>query len=140
MMSQQTVEFSKIDTDRRQVFGWAYISHDNQGEVVVDKSGDFVDDPQNLEDAAYRFVLTSRSAGHNHQRIQKDEPKVVGTLIESIYFNEEKISKLGIPAGILPTSAWWIGFQIEDDAVWQDVKNGRLKAWSIHGTGKREPV
>lgn len=135
-------EIKKVETHKQRVFGWAYVSHDENDELVVDKSGDFIDDKENLEDRAYAFVVESRAAGHMHQRVSKagDAPKVVGHMIESMYFDVEKAEALGVPSGILPTSAWWLGFQIEDPDVWQDVVDGKLTAFSIHGTGFREPV
>ena len=34
----------KMDNEQQMVFGWAYVTHDAQGQVNIDKSGDFFDD------------------------------------------------------------------------------------------------
>ena len=50
-------------------------------------------------------------------------------------FTPEKIEKMGIPAGVVP-SGWWIGTKV-DDTTWAEYKAGRLKAFSVHGKGVR---
>jgi hypothetical protein len=126
------LEVTKLDIDKRLVFGWAYVTHDEQGNVQVDKSGEFVDDYDELERAAYEFVVKSRRAGDMHRG-----DFTAGTMIESMVFTPEKISKMGLPPGSMKTG-WWVGFKIENDAVWQAVKNGERPAFSIHGKASKE--
>lgn len=135
-----TGEISKIDSERRQVFGWAYVTHDRNGQVVVDKSGEFVDDVEELEKSAYRFVLNSRTGGADHGKTLTGQPIKKSTMIESVVFTPEKCRAMGIPEGILPQGAWWVGFQIEDDHTWARVKKGELTSFSIHGKGRKERV
>lgn len=132
-------ELAKVDPDKRQVFGWAYVSHNAQGNVVVDKSGEFIDDVAELEDAAYTFVVKSRVGGADHRKDLMGTPVRVGTMIESVVFTPEKIAKMGIPEGVMPIG-WWVGFQVEDEQTWQDVKDGKKLAFSIQGTGVRKEV
>ncbi|CAB4195120.1 Phage-like element PBSX protein, XkdF [uncultured Caudovirales phage] len=129
---------SKLEDDKQIVFGWAYTTHDPSGEVVVDKSGDFIDDPGVLEDAAYSFVLHSRMGGQDHAR-DGDSPVVKSTMVESMVFTPEKAEAMGIPQGIVPTG-WWVGFKVEDDRLWSQVKDGRYQSFSIHGSGVRTPI
>lgn len=129
------VNIAKADTDKRQVFGWAYVSQDADGTKRVDISGEHVV-PEELEKAAYRYVLTSRSQGDLHQRIAKDSPLVVGTMIESVVVTPEKIEKWGLPPGSMHTG-WWVGFQVNDDTVWEEIKAGRRRQFSIHGKGQK---
>lgn len=126
----KSYEVVKFDNDKRNVFGWAYVSHDRDGNVIVDKSGEFIDDVEELESAAYDFVLKSRQTDADHKS------ETVGTMVESIVFTPEKIEKMGIPQGVMPLG-WWVGFHIDDDEVWKSVRNGDRRAFSIHGTGTR---
>lgn len=131
---------SKIDKWKRQVFGWAYVTHDEHGVVSVDKSGEFMDDVEELEKAAYKFVLNSRMASDSHAPLRKNfEGGGVGTMIESMVFTPEKCEAMGIPAGLLPTG-WWVGFQIHDESVWNEVTKGNRPAFSIHGSGTKKEV
>lgn len=133
--SEVDLDFEEVNKseDRKQVFGWAYQSHDKDGRLIVDKSGEAIGSPEELEKAAYKFVLTSRKQGDMHRRVGAD-PHVAGTMIESMVFTPEKIEKMGLPPGSMPTG-WWVGFQVSDES-WDDVKSGR-KQFSIHGTGKK---
>lgn len=129
-------EISKIDTDKRQVFGWASIV-ERDGEPVVDLQGDYIS-PEEIEKAAYSYVQKSRKGGDMHQR-DGEGPRHVSDMIESFLVTPEKIEKLGLPADSLPTG-WWVGFQVHDDDTWNLVKSGKRKMFSIHGKGRREAL
>lgn len=126
-------EIAKIDEDKRLVFGWAYVAYDADGELVVDKSGEFVDDVGELETAAYSFVLKSRTGDTDHSN------EITSTLIESMVFTPEKIEKMGIPEDAVP-QGWWCGFRVEDDDAWESVKTGKRTAFSIFGRSVKEAV
>ncbi len=131
-------EISKVDLDKRQVFGWSYISHNTDGTVSIDKSGDFISEVEELEKSAYQFMLKSRTGGADHKR-SDDGPRVVSKMIESMVFTPEKEKMLGLSKGTLP-SGWWVGFQVDDDQTWDRVKSGELTSFSIHGSGTRKSV
>ena len=124
-------EIAKIDEEQRVVYGWAYQSHDREGNQVVDISGDIIDDPEQINKAAHRFVLDARNGDVTHDK------EVVARLVESVVFDSEKIEKMGVSGA--PTG-WWVGFKVEDDDVWGRVKTGELSSFSVGGKGKRSPV
>lgn len=126
-------EFSKFDTDKRQVFGWASVVEVN-GEPVVDLQGDYISADE-IEKAAYNYVVKSRKGGDMHSRAGED-PLHVSDMIESFMVTPEKIAKMGLPEGSLPIG-WWVGYQVNDDATWGLVKAGKRTGFSIHGKGKR---
>lgn len=129
----QPVEIAKIDHDKRQLFGWANVSVRKNGTVVCDWQEDVMPMDE-LEQAAYAFALDYRDAGENHT------PGVyVGKMIESFVVTKEKLEKMGLAPDALP-QGWWVGFQIEDDMVWEKVKKGDYRMFSIEGTAVREPV
>ena len=125
---------TKIDEDKRLVFGWASVSITVDGEQVEDRQHDLID-PEDLEAAVYEYVLNFRDSGEEHIPTLRKK----GKLVESCVFTEEKQKAMGIPDGVLPIG-WWIGFKIEDDAAWEKVKNGTYKMFSIEGKAHREPV
>ena len=132
---EYTGVISKLDEDKRLAFGWAYVSHDPTGMVQVDKSGDRCSRIEELEKAAYNFVLESRVAGDYHQRSGSG----IGEMVESIVFTPEKIEKMGLPEGSLPLG-WWVGYKVHDDDTWAKVKDGTYAMFSIHGGGVRSKV
>ena len=122
---------TKIDDDKRLVFGWANIIKDVNGRVLLDRQDDFIDDEEELEKAAYEFVLHSRDGGEMHVR------RGVSKMVESVVLTPEKQAALGIPAGSVPVG-WWVGFKVDDDRVWDQVKKGDYVGFSVHGTGQRQ--
>lgn len=122
----------KSDDEKMLAFGWASVSMRVDGEVIEDWQKDIVE-PEDLENAAYEFVLLYREGGEMHER------GGVAVLIESVVFTEEKMQAMGIPAGTLPVG-WWIGFKITDKDVWEKVKNGTYQMFSIEGEAERVEV
>lgn len=125
-------EIKKADTEQRIAFGWSVISRDAQGNEVWDLQNDSVD-PEDLEQLAYRYVRFYRDAGELHIN------SGMGVLIESVVTTLEKQRIWGVPAGCMPVG-WWTGIYVTDDDVWEKVKNGTYRAFSIEGTAKRVEV
>lgn len=124
----------KSDDDKREVFGWALVAIRKDGEQIVDHQRDVVD-PDELEHAAYEYVLNFRDTGELHDA----ELRKKGRLIESVVLTKEKQAAMGIPEGIVP-EGWWVGFKIDDDAAWDGIKKGRYRMFSIEGQGIRQPI
>jgi hypothetical protein len=138
-----TAEISKVDEEKRQVFGWCSLSKVN-GEPVVDRQNDFVPLDE-IEKSAYKYVLESRKGGDMHKRQMKkglmgveDEPVHTADLIESFVVTPEKLKQMGLEEDALP-HGWWVGFKVNDEDQWQMVKSGKRTGFSIHGSGKRTP-
>lgn len=122
----------KSDDEKRLVFGWANIAVRVGGEIIRDFQDDIID-IEELEQAAYNFTAEFGTAGEMHRR------GGVGRLVESVVFTKEKAEALGIPPNILP-EGWWVGFKINDDEVWEKIKNGTYSMFSIEGTAERVPI
>lgn len=122
-------EVRKVDEEQRLVFGWFSVV-EKDGEPVVDREGDVIL-AEDLEKAAYGFVLKARVAGESHMRVG------VGDLVESVMFTKEKQEALGIDLGMV---GWWGGFKVSDEEVWKAVRSGDYPMFSIGGTGNRVPM
>lgn len=128
-------EISKVDSDKRQVFGWASII-EMDGKPVVDLQGDYMD-VDTIEKAAYDYVQNSRKGGNQHERVG-EIAKHVSDLVESFVITDEKKKQMGLPEST-PTG-WWVGFKVNDDDTWEQVKSGKRKEFSIHGSGVRKNI
>ena len=119
-------KIAKADPDQQLIFGWASVSEEG-GRLLVDKQGDSIL-PEDLEKAAYDFVLHARQHGEMH--------KIIGTgkLVESMMFTTEKQAALGISIGKV---GWWVGFKVSDPDTWAAHKAGHLPEFSIGGSGRR---
>lgn len=124
----------KSNADKMQVFGWANVSAGQDGALLEDLQKDIIA-PEELEKAAYEYVLKFGDAGERHDPALRQK----GKLIESIVFTKEKAEALGIPEGVLPIG-WWVGFQVTDGSTWEKVKDGAYKMFSIEGAARREPM
>jgi Putative phage serine protease XkdF len=128
--------FSKTDDDKRQAFGWASVV-EVDGKPIVDRQGDWIT-PDEIEKAAYKYVLENRKGGSQHKRNDDDTPLHASSLIESFVVTPEKIEKMGLPAST--PVGWWVGFSFHDEDTWQDIKKGLKTGFSLHGKGKRSDV
>lgn len=122
----------KSDDDKMLAFGWANVSVRVDGEVIEDWQEDIIE-PEELENAAYNYVLLYREGGEMHER------GGAAVLVESVVFTEEKMKAMGIPEGTLPIG-WWIGFKVTDSDVWEKVKDGTYPMFSIEGEAERIEV
>ena len=122
----------KSDDEKMLAFGWANVSMRVDGELIEDWQADIIE-PEELENAAYEYVLLYREGGEMHER------GGAAVLIESVVFTEEKMQAMGIPAGTLPVG-WWIGFKVTDKDVWEKVKDGTYPMFSIEGEAERIEV
>lgn len=129
----KTVVIAKTDPERQIAFGWAYVSKRTDGTDVTDHSGEFVDDPAVLEDAAYLFNLDYREGDEGHTETVK------AMLVESLVVTKEKLDAWGLDEKQLPLG-WWTGWYIEDAEMFAKVKRGELPMLSIGGFAERETV
>lgn len=123
----------KMDSDQRQVFGFCTVTHVD-GEPVVDRQGDYVP-LEEIEKAAYTYVVESRKGGDMHAR-DGEMPLHTSDMIESVIITPEKLEQWGLDKDAMPYG-WWVGFKVNDEEQWQKVKTGERQAFSIHGSGKR---
>lgn len=136
-----TGQISKVDEEKRQVFGWASLSSID-GEPVVDRQLDWVP-IEETEKSAYAYMLDSRKGGDMHKRVKKDwrldEPLHTADIIESFVVTPEKLVAMGLDENALP-HGWWVGFKVHDDEQWEKVKKGERTGFSIHGAGRRKEL
>jgi len=134
MIHINNISVYKTDDNRRLVFGWASVAMTFDGQPLEDRQHDIIE-PEELETAAYEYVLQFGDTGEEHQPSLRKK----GRLVESCVFTEEKQRAMGLPAGVLPVG-WWIGFRIDDDAAWEKIKDGTYRMFSIEGRATRTPA
>jgi len=128
--------FTEVDPDKQLAFGWASVVEMN-GMPVIDRQGDVIT-PDDMEDAAYAYVLKSRKGGNMHARAADGGPHQVSQMVESFVVTDEKVEKMGLPEDT--PRGWWVGFQIHDPDTWAMIRSGERTGFSIHGHGRRTEV
>lgn len=115
--------------EERLAFGWAYVST-VKGEISLDHSGEFIR-PEQIAKAATNFMLSMRTAKAMHTG------EKIGEVIHSMPLTNEIAKALGIQSD---REGWLVAVKVYDDQVWQDVKSGKLAAFSIGGRALKEMV
>lgn len=122
-------EILKADDEKRIVYGWASV-YEMNGESVVDKQGDMLDEDEVMK-MAHAFMREVRVGKAMH----RGHP--VGEIVESLVLTTDVQKSLGIDLG---KAGWYIGMKINDEAVWDRIKKQELQAFSIGGSGKRKAM
>lgn len=123
---------SKTKEEQMLVSGWANVAINADGSIPLDWQGDIIS-PEELEKAANAFMIDYRQSGTMHRGSS------VGIVVESIVFTKDKQIALGIPEGIVPMG-WFITVKLFDKEVFDKVKSGHLKMFSIQGKGQRVQI
>jgi hypothetical protein len=55
------------------------------------------------------------------------------SVVESWLIEDEKMDKSKLYGFNLPKGTWMISMKVDNDEVWQDVKDGKVKGFSIEG-------
>jgi cation transport regulator ChaB len=119
----------KLDNEQRMVYGWASVITEN-GIPVVDTQGDVIK-AETLVKAATEFMLSARVAKDMHSGGK------IGEFVHSMPITKEIADALGISSD---KEGWIVACKVYDNAVWDKVKSGELKAFSIGGRAKREKI
>jgi Putative phage serine protease XkdF len=121
---------AKTDDAQRRLFGWASIAVKKDGMPMLDLQGDVIE-IADLEEAFYAYVKESGELNFVH----RDDCSA--SLIEAIVFTPEKLAVLGLAPDALPLGAW-VGFELDDTAEYQRVKESEYFMFSIEGSALRE--
>jgi len=111
------------------VWGWASVISEN-GVPMVDSQGDIIA-PETLVKAATEFMLSLRVTKEMHTGGK------IGEFIHSFPLTKEIALAFGIET---QKEGWIVACKVYDEEVWQKVKNGTLKAFSIGGRARKEKV
>jgi hypothetical protein len=122
-------QIDKSKSEGRYVSGWAYVCKDGSG-AVTDWSGDRMT-LDVVEKALHDFMLNARVAKHAHSGDQ------MGDIVEAVTVDDDFAKAIGATT---PNRGIWIKMEVHDQDVRKAVRDGRLKMFSIGGSGKREAV
>lgn len=116
----------------RLVWGWLYVCRDENGEQVVDHSGEVVDIDL-LEQAALKYA--------EHQRHGKvmHEGEPVATLVQMVVTSPRNLQALGIP-DVKVKQGMWCCWRVNDPATWARIVSGELTELSMGGQCIREEI
>lgn len=126
------VKMAAVNDERRIVYG-ALLIPDKEIMRVDKKTGEeyFVVFPRDvIEAVAHKFMRTNS----HHSATVMHEAAVTGCVMVESWIKEgaeDKSIALGLTAQ--PDGTWYGGMKIDNDQMWEEVKQGNLRGFSIEG-------
>lgn len=98
---------------------------------VVDSQGDTYD-AETIRRAAWDYMCRMQNVGLMHKGLVNGKVDLVECWIAPVAMNVNGTS--------IKPGTWMIGMRCNDDAIWSDVKSGKLTGLSIGGFARKIPV
>jgi hypothetical protein len=124
------LKMSEVKEERKMLYGPALIP--DKHILRIDKNMEeyyIVFEKETVYQAAHRFL--KNNLHHNHT-FEHQFPITGATVVESwiIEGEKDKSTHLGFS---LPVGTWMVGVYIDDAELWEEVKQGTIKGFSIEG-------
>lgn len=130
-LSEEVVELKVIDEEKKVLMGAALIP--NKKIPRLDKNDKVYDiwfSEATIEKASQLFLMRNYqnevTMEHNHKL--KDMSVVESWIIEDAEMDKSKLYGFSFPKG-----TWMVAMKVDNEDVWNDVKSGKIKGYSIEG-------
>jgi hypothetical protein len=130
-LQKHEVELKEVDTEKRILMGAALIPNKQIYRKNKDKEFYIYFSEDTVRKASELFLMRSNqnNATYEHERKMLEGMSVV----ESWIIEDEKTDKSKLYGFSLPKGTWMISMKVNNDEVWQKVKDGEVKGFSIEG-------
>lgn len=124
--AQADFKVLKVDEEQRIIFGWGSVTKVDD-ELVEDLQGDVIE-TETLHKAVNEFMKGIRVGKLEHQG------DAVGQIVHSFPVSKDICEALEIQTN---KEGWIVGFYVQDDALWNQVKSGEYSEFSIGGVAEQ---
>jgi phage head maturation protease len=129
-LAKHEVELKEIDTEKRILMGAALIP--NKKIYRRNKEEEFY--IYFSEDTVRKAMELFFKKGNQNTATYEHKDAIKGmSVVESWLIEDEKMDKSQLYGFNLPKGTWMISMKVDNDEVWQDVKEGKIKGFSIEG-------
>jgi hypothetical protein len=131
-LNKHEVELKKVDEEKRILMGAALIPNKQiyrLNEKTNEEYHIFFSD-KTVRKASELFLMRSNQNNATYEHKDKLEGLSV---VESWIIEDEKSDKSRLYNFDLPVGTWMISMKVNNDEVWSDVKEGKIKGFSIEG-------
>ena len=130
-LKKHEVELKEVDAEKRILMGAALVPNKQIYRRNKDKEYYIYFSEDTVRKASELFLMRSNqnNATYEHERKMLDGMSVV----ESWIIEDEKTDKSRLYNFNLPKGTWMISMKVNNDDVWQKVKDGEVKGFSIEG-------
>lgn len=125
------IELKTIDTEKRILMGAALVPNkqilradEEHGEFYIYFS------KETISKASQLFL---KRANQNNATYEHDTNLKGMSVVESWIIEDENMDKSKLYNFSLPVGTWMISMKVDNDEVWNDVKLGKIKGFSIEG-------
>jgi hypothetical protein len=130
LSKEKKVKLSDIQEERKMVYGAALIPD----KLIYREDGDGTPyyaqfTSKLIEKVAHNFLL--KNLQHNHT-VEHTFAVTGLTVVESWLKEGESDKSVGLGFE-LPVGTWFVGVKVDNEEVWQQVKEGKIKGFSIEG-------
>jgi hypothetical protein len=130
-LKKHEVELKEVDAEKRILMGAALVPNKQIYRRNKDKEFYIYFSEDTVRKASELFLMRSNqnNATYEHERKMLDGMSVV----ESWIIEDEKQDKSAKYGFNLPKGTWMISMKVNNDEIWQKVKDGEVKGFSIEG-------
>jgi hypothetical protein len=124
------IKLSEVQEERRMLYGAALVP--DKHIMRLDGNGDefyIMFEKETIMKCAHQFLKQNLQ----HQHTFEHEHPVSGCVVVESWIVESEQDKsrhLGLD---VPVGTWMIGTKVDDDSIWEEVKNGSIRGFSIEG-------
>ena len=130
-LSKHEVELKEVDKEKRILMGAALIPNKKIYRVNAKKEEYYI---YFSEDTVRQAMELFFKNGNQSNATYEHKDAVKGmTVVESWLIDDPKSDKSQLYGFSLPKGTWMISMKVDNDEVWQDVKDGKVKGFSIEG-------
>lgn len=129
-LNKHEVELKEIDTEKRILMGAALIPNKQIYRRNKEEEFYIFFSDETVRKASELFLMNSNQNNATFEH----EKKLQGlSVVESWIIEDSKTDKSRLYDFDLPVGTWMISMKVNNDEVWQDVKAGKVKGFSIEG-------
>jgi hypothetical protein len=131
-LAEQKIELKEIDAEKRILMGAALIPNKKIYRVNEKTKEEFeiFFSEQTVRQAMELFF----KKGNQSKATQEHAKSIDGMTVVESWLIEDKVHDKSVKYGFsLPKGTWMISMKVDNDKVWKDVKEGKVKGFSIEG-------
>lgn len=129
-LSKHEVELKEVDAEKRILMGAALIPN----KKIYRRNGEEEFYIYFSEDTVRKSMELFFKRGNQNNATYEHRDELNGmSVVESWLIEDEKLDKSKLYGFSLPKGTWMISMKVDNDEVWNDVKEGKVKGFSIEG-------
>jgi hypothetical protein len=130
-LNKHEVELKEVDTEKRILMGAALVPNKQIYRRVKDKEFYIFFSEDTVRKASELFLMRSNQ---NNATLEHEKKMLEGmSVVESWIIEDEKTDKSRLYNFNLPKGTWMISMKVNNDEIWNKVKAGDVKGFSIEG-------